>query len=748
MMRTISSFTMLSLSLSAALGVGCDAEPEPEEELLSQLENRDGLPPQFEEFILKLLHKVLRAKANYLGLEPMPAPPEVRTELVELGQALAFDKILSGNENISCMTCHHPLLATDDDHQLSIGEGGIGLGLDRVHPDNVFVPRNAPPLFNLQAMDTLFWDGRVNVHDGQFKTPADEELTPEMIAVFEFGATSAQAMFPVTSRREMRGVLGTNDLSMIRDDLFQAQWAALMERLGGITEYVEAFEAAYPGTDFEDMSFAHAANAMAGFQVASFGAHETPWDKFLRGDDTALSFDELKGAALFMGRGNCVNCHNGVNLSDLDFHNTALPQFGPGKAEGGFKDDDVGIGELYAPEDNYRFRTPPLRNIAVTGPYGHAGQFIELEDFIAHYIDPETSLLNYDVDQVEPLLQPTIVHNEAAVLANFDPDEVVADIDEDEVQFLAAFLGALSDPASEDLAEFVPESVPSGLPVEENVVTEIDNLAGTVTIDMGFDTSGAREYQIWEPSMCEGGASTDVSFDRNANTLSIHATFDGLPHRPTYCYDYDPSTEFNDYPECVSDGRWQMWLVGSFFSKRSIFYYDLADGGLIGNEHDVDLNALPPTAIPVEIPVLQMLCTDFFESDPSTLQADVTFDYDYDNMLDMLGSAGVYVGVLPKNLFNPLELDIYYTQDGLPADQAMNFDDVIENLAEGKGGLWTVTSYEPFPKPDYLKARDNLMIGWGGNWPKMDPAYEKPVECGENFQWNTGFAPVPPLDEQ
>ncbi|MCB9700720.1 MAG: hypothetical protein H6711_02380 [Myxococcales bacterium] len=739
MTRIISSLTALSIGLTGLLATGCDVE-EPEEDLFADLDNRDGLPPEFEALLQKLIAKALRYKANYLGLKAMPAPPEVRPELVELGQALSFDKILSGNENISCLTCHHPLLATDDDHQLSIGEGAVGLGLDRVHPDNIFIPRNAPPLFNLHAMDTMFWDGRVNTKGGVHDTPADEELTQEMIDTFEFGATAAQAMFPVTSRREMRGILGANDLAMLRDDLLQPQWAALMARLGGISEYIDLFEAAYPGEDFEEMTFAHAANAIAGFEIAAFSAHDTPWDRFLRGDDTALSLDELRGAALFMGRGNCVNCHNGTNLSDLEFHNTALPQFGPGKADGGFKNDDWGrAGETFADDDKFRFRTAPLRNVALTAPYGHAGQFHTLEDFITHYIDPETSLLNYDIDQVEPLLQPTIVNNTEDVLAHFIAEEVVADIDEDEVQYLAAFLNALTDPSSTDLSDTVPDTVPSGLPVAETVVTDTENLAGTISMPLGFDTSGGREMQIWEPSMCEGSANIDVSFDRNANTLSFHATFDGLPHRPTYCYEYDPSTPWNQYPECVSEGRWQIWFVGHFFTKTSTFYYDLADGALIGNVHDIDLESLPPTAIPVEMPVLQMLCSDFFESDPETLQADFTYEYDYDNILDMLGSAGVYTAILPMNLFAPTELDIYYTQGGLPAELAMNFDEIIEDIAEGRGGMMAVTSYEPFPKPSYLDARDNLMIGWGGAWPKPDPFYDKPVECGTNFQWNTGF---------
>ena len=752
MKRTITSVATISIVLSGAFAAtACDAEPA--EAADQEVEERCGDNDQGENedwmnWWEKAYAKKVRNKALAAGLKPMPAPPKPAKKLVELGQALSFDKILSGNKNISCMTCHHPLLATDDDHALSIGEGGVGLGLDRVHPENTFIPRNAPPLFNLHDLDTMFWDGRVDFH-GTVKTPAREEITPEMLEVMEFGAAAAQAMFPVTSRREMRGELGTNDLAEIRDDNLTPQWALLMERLGAIPEYVDMFEDAYPGTNFADMTFAHAANAIAAFEIDSFAADDTPWDRFLRGELYAMTMDQIKGADLFVGRANCVNCHTGTSLSDLQFHNTALPQFGPGKGDGTFKDDDIGRGRVtYDTAENYHFRTAPLRNVALTGPYGHAGQFQQLEDFIAHYRDPETSLLNYDINNVEPLLQDTILDNQAEVLANFDPTDVVADIDEDEVPLIAAFLNALTDENSTDLTDTIPATVPSGLPVEEIVVTPPINPAGKITVDLGFDASGGREYQIWEQSMCDGEARLDIEFDRDANKLDVRAVMDGLPYRPSYCYDYDPSHPYNAYPECVSDGRWQVWLVGHVFSLRSVFYYDAVSGDLIGNEHDVDANNLPPTAFPLELPVLQMLCTDFFESDPQTLKVDETWSYDYDNVLDMLGSAGVYVGVLPPNLYNPNDLIVYYTEGGLPAELAMNFDDVIDDIAEGRGGIMIGTSYEPWPKPDYLAARDNIMIGWGGMWPEQPPALIPPkpegAECGTNFQWDGTFGAVVP----
>src|SRR3569832_1526263 len=152
---------------------------------------------------------LVRQLAAGRGVVPLPPRPYVRPALAKLGQALAFDKILSGNKDIACTTCHLPAFATGDGRSLSIGQGATGLGPARVHPTGVFIARNAPPLFNLAAMRHLFWDGRVAVDAaGRLTTPAGAQRTPAMTRVFEFGPASALAMFPVTNRAEMRSGSG------------------------------------------------------------------------------------------------------------------------------------------------------------------------------------------------------------------------------------------------------------------------------------------------------------------------------------------------------------------------------------------------------------------------------------------------------------------------------------------------------------------------------------------------------------
>ncbi len=425
-----------------------------------RLEDRKGVPPA--------LVTEVRTLAAAKNIGPLEDPPTVRDELVELGRVLAFDKELSGPRNISCMTCHLPKFGTGDARALSMGEGATGFGKDRLPPGGVFIPRNAPPLFNLHAMDTLFWDGRVAEVDGLVVTPAGDAVTTEMQATFEFGAISALGMFPVTNRGEMRGTQG-NELAQLADDDFAGIWDALMVRLGDIPAYVDMFEAAYPGTAFADMTFAHASNAMAGFFVSELAATDSKWDRFLHGEDDAMTEKQLNGAKNFL-TARCHICHGGAALSDNAFHNVALAQFGPGQGNGANGSDDFGRwNQTGVDADKYAFRSTPLRNVELTAPYGHAGQFASLKEFIGHYSDSAAKLAAYDMvkNVEEPLLHSTLLDNYADVLATRDPLLEGVVFDNPFRDRLADFMKALTDPSSKNLDDVVPDSVPSGLPIDD-----------------------------------------------------------------------------------------------------------------------------------------------------------------------------------------------------------------------------------------------------------------------------------------
>ncbi|MBI3242320.1 MAG: VCBS repeat-containing protein [Chloroflexi bacterium] len=406
-----------------------------------------------------------------------PAPPS--PELVKLGEALFWDPELSGNRDIACATCHHSLKATGDNLSLSIGTRGQGLGELRVKLEDKrdFIPRNAQPLFNLGYVEwkVLFWDGRVSgtLATG-FDTPASDRLPSGLDNLL-----AAQAMFPVTSRDEMRGdrgdkdILGqTNELAMLPDYAARPIWKAIMKRLLVIPGYVELFRAAYPDAPVDSLGFEHAANAMAAYENMVFTFEDSPFDRYIRGDLAALSPEAKRGAALFYGEAACASCHSGGLLTDQKFYNLAVPQLGDGK--GREQPFDFGRARETGNDcDRYAFRTPPLRNVALTGPWMHNGAFTTLEAVVRHHLNPAASLQGYDPAQLAIVLQDTCQNQPevlAAILATkSDVASEQTQLSDQEMQDLLAFLNALTSPSALQLENTIPASVPSGLPVGGNL---------------------------------------------------------------------------------------------------------------------------------------------------------------------------------------------------------------------------------------------------------------------------------------
>jgi cytochrome c peroxidase len=403
-------------------------------------------------------------------------------DLVNLGRLLFFDEVLSGNRNISCATCHHPDNATGDAISLPLGEGGIGLGVARISASGSSavtqrVPRNAPPLFNLGARNfgELFHDGRVAIDAGTpsgFRSPAGDEL-PDGLA----NVLAAQAMFPITSGVEMAGQRGENRIgrAAARGRLAGngGVWTRLAKRLRGIPEYVDMFQAAFPDVGrARDITMVHAANAIAEFEMAAFRSDGSPFDQFLRGDNGALSQAARRGMNLFYGPAGCARCHSGAFQTDGEYHSIAMPQIGPGTGDGFAGQEDFGRERVTGNAgDRYEFRTPSLRNVELTSPYGHAGAYASLAAMVRHYRDPANAIGDYDPAQLilpsVPALDPldlVIMNNAAAVAAIADSSNAgPARLDEPEVADLVAFLRALTDPAARDLSDQVPSQVPSGL---------------------------------------------------------------------------------------------------------------------------------------------------------------------------------------------------------------------------------------------------------------------------------------------
>lgn len=408
-------------------------------------------------------------------------------EKVQLGRNLFFDKILSGNQNISCASCHHSLANTGDGLSLPIGEGGKGLGVTRdTGPgyDMVFerVPRNAPPVYNLGSshFTLMFHDGRVEEDASApsgFRSPAGANLPFGLENIL-----AVQAMFPVTSGTEMAGQAGENvqaDAAAIGDLAGpDGVWAIIARKLQNIPAYVEMFKEAYPGEviEAEDISFVHAANAIAAFEAAVWRFDNSPYDKYLRHDNTAMSPSALRGMRVFNGKGDCASCHSGPFQTDNEFHAIAMPQIGPGKGNGDNGHEDFGRERVTGNvTDRFKFRTPSLRNIALTAPYGHAGAYDTLEAVVRHHLDPVNSLHHYDQSQARLPSRDDLDALDFIVMDNDDNRNAIAaanelsptSLSEQEFNDLMAFLNALTDPAALDIRHNVPGSVPSGLTLAE-----------------------------------------------------------------------------------------------------------------------------------------------------------------------------------------------------------------------------------------------------------------------------------------
>lgn len=430
--------------------------------------------------------------------------------LVELGRNLFFDPILSGNRNISCGTCHDPAFGSGDGLALGIGEGGAGAGPDRTTKDPVTgrVPRNAQALWNIGARGytAMFHDGRVEaLGTADIRSPANRDLPKDVSSVL-----AAQAFFPVTSPIEMAGQFGENYIANAAHTENQtAVWSMLAARVAAVPGYLDELRAAFPEIETaSDFEYIHIAEALAAFQTVAFRSDQSPFDQVLRtGDPSHLAAAAQSGLELFCGKAGCARCHSGPLLTDHDFHAIATPQIGPGKGHGsdrtywqssGFpvRTEDEGRHRVTLDDtDLFAFRTPSLRNVTLTGPWGHSGAFDRLEDMVRHHLDPETSLLNFAEENVQlPQLariqrlssrgsdirfspledhrREPYVARDRWVMASSDLTARIAAANElepvllsdREIADILAFLDSLTDESAKDRAFLVLESVPSGLP--------------------------------------------------------------------------------------------------------------------------------------------------------------------------------------------------------------------------------------------------------------------------------------------
>jgi cytochrome c peroxidase len=285
-------------------------------------------------------------------------------------------------------------------------------------------------------------------------------------------------MFPVTSPDEMAGHYSESDVSQaVREGIITGPggvWDILARRVAAVPEYRALFAAAVPEIAAgREIGFTDISNAIGAFMGFEWRSDDSPFDRHLRGE-VPLAGPAAAGMELFYGKAGCAGCHSGPFQTDHRFHAMGAPQLGPGKGAR-FEPHDRDEGRFRVtndPADLYAFRTPSLRNIALTGPYGHAGAHAALPAFLTAHLDPKAALAGYDRALVRlPALagaEDWAVMDDPAELAAIAAAVVTPPValSPAEIDTLYAFLLALTGDTALEGRLGVPQTVPSGLNVD------------------------------------------------------------------------------------------------------------------------------------------------------------------------------------------------------------------------------------------------------------------------------------------
>ncbi len=248
---------------------------------------------------------------------PFPADNPYTLEKAALGKMLFFDQRMSKGQNISCASCHNPSFGWEVPFAKALGS------------QNTELPRHANTVLNLAWGKHFFWDGRAD-------------------------SLEAQARGPIEDPKEMANTMDV-----------------IVQRLSQIEEYNQWFKQAFPK---EGLTENNVLKAIATYERTLISS-EAPFDKWIAGDETAISEEAKSGFRLFVGKAKCIACHTGWNFTDNEFHDIGLFDYDEGRAA---------ITNISS--QSHAFKTPGLRNISQRAPYMHNGSLANLKSVMAHYI--------------------------------------------------------------------------------------------------------------------------------------------------------------------------------------------------------------------------------------------------------------------------------------------------------------------------------------------------------------------------
>ncbi|MBC3756880.1 cytochrome-c peroxidase [Hyunsoonleella sp. SJ7] len=375
--------------------------------------------------------------SNDFSAIPNDANNSITNAKVVLGQLLFHETALGKNPNMeegmntySCASCHHAAAGFQSGIQQGIGEGGIGFGThgegrhkspNYIEDDLDIQPIKSPSVLNTAYQKVMLWNGQFGAVGMNVGTEANWTVgTPKEANTFGFEGVETQAIAGLDVHR----------LMIEKDFIINSDYKAL-------------FDAAFPNvSEDERYTKLNGALAIAAYERTVL-ANEAPFQKWLKGDDSAMSEDEIEGAMLFFGKGQCYSCHSGPGLNGMEFHALGMKDLAGNnimtevdeatkKGRGGFTGN---------PDDDYKFKTPQLYNLMDAGFFGHGSSFSSIRDIISYKNNAVAE--NNEVPSNKLSLQ-------------FQP----LNLTEDEIDLLTSFVeNALYDA---NLKRYQPESLPTG----------------------------------------------------------------------------------------------------------------------------------------------------------------------------------------------------------------------------------------------------------------------------------------------
>ncbi|MBK5255824.1 MAG: right-handed parallel beta-helix repeat-containing protein [Vicinamibacteria bacterium] len=325
-----------------------------------------------------------------------------------LGKLLFYDPVLSGKNDMSCATCHHPDFGYSDGRGKAMGEGGKGLGPDR--KGGRVIRRGAPTVWNAAFNQTQFWDGRAKDLEDQARNP-------------------------ITAPEEMR-----------ETD------ANLSGELATLPEYQSMFDAAFGGHMGSSINLANVTKALAAFERTQLSTR-SPFDRYVAGDRAALTLSQRRGFDVFRsGQARCFECHSLPTFSSPDFKVIGVPKLDD-------EAEDRGRGDIVSsPALRGAFKVPTLRNVALTAPYMHNGRFQNLDEVVDFYSKgggPGMGVLTPNLDdKIRPIrLTPQQRQDLIAFLNALTDESALADPPR-RVPSTLPVAGRLSSPARTSAARF------------------------------------------------------------------------------------------------------------------------------------------------------------------------------------------------------------------------------------------------------------------------------------------------------